>query len=165
MRKNNRPGRLDAVVLCAVALWCLLACDGNTWVHRYRAVGEDGWAKGDTLLFALPAADSSGLGLDCIVCARVTPAFPYRNLWMGLQYDLACPDTSYVDTVCYAFTDSLGQMGGHGVTLLQFEQDAAPVSLKPGQEGSVRVYHLMKKEIIPEIREVGIRMVRRPSLE
>lgn len=158
MRKSRiRSRRLNLLwsLLCALGLCA--ACLGETRLHRYLPVGKDGWERTDTLEFPF-SPDSADTFFQVHVGLRVAPSFSYRRLWLGLRYDLIHPDTTYTDTLCYELSDSAGRLMGHGITRLQYERPVPPLYLRAGQSGTLRIYHLMKKEVIPDICEVGIRL-------
>ncbi len=155
--ESTPPSKLSTAALLLYILLCGVACTRGTRLHHYQAVPRTGWSRADTLVFPLPAspADTSYRGT---LGMRVSPAFPYRTLWLALRYDLSHPDTSYTDTLCCAFCDSTGRLTGLGITRLQYQHPLPPFRLRAGQGGNLRIHHLMKKESIPEVYEVGIRM-------
>ena len=140
-------------VACLAML--LAACTSDTWYHQYKFIGKDGWRKTDTLSFTLPP-----LSVDTVfsgfVGLRITPSFPYRKLWFALEYQ--CDSVFSSDTICYELSDSTGRLDGKGLSSLQYEQPAFTIQMPKDKEGEIRIRHLMKKEIIPYIREVGIRL-------
>lgn len=153
MRKRRIRNKLSALCL----LGFCSACIGETYLHQYQPVGEEGWNKADTLTFPLSPLSADTL-FDTHVGLRITPNFPYSKLWLAVRYDLKNPDTIYTDTLCLELSDTLGVMKGRGVTRLQYEHPALPLRLKEQQSGQLRIFHLMKKEILPDVCEVGLRL-------
>ncbi len=158
MRKNRiRSHRHNLLWLSLCALGLCAACIGETRLHRYHPVGKDGWERTDTLEFPF-SPDSADSFFRIHVGMRVAPSFSVRSLCLAVQYNLSNPDTTYTDTLCYELSDTLGSLTGRGVTRLQYEHSASPLHLHPNQSVAIRLYHLMKKETLPGVCEVGIRL-------
>lgn len=153
MARLRRPARLSALLMGLF----LAACGGDTWYHSYRPAGKDGWARTDTLTFVLPSLSADTV-LDASVGLCITHSFPYQRLWMALEVRNDSAGTVFSDTLCYELCDSAGRFTGSGVTSLQYEQLFSPIPLSARGANTLFLYHLMKKETVPSVKEVGVRL-------
>lgn len=146
-------------LLYALAVGGLLtaSCAGDTLVHRYAALPADGWARRDTVCFDLPgnAEDISG---TLTVGLRTKTGVAIRDIVLAVEQ---CDSDAFVirrDTVCYPLTDSEGDALTSGVNFHQYETQFVPFRMEKDRKGCVRIYHLMTRETIPGLTEVGIRI-------
>lgn len=153
-RRSRTLARLSALAFGGL---CFLACGGGTWFHSYEAVGKDGWARTDTLSFSLPPLATDTV-LDAFVGLRITHSFPYQSLWMALEVMNDSTGITFADTLCFELCDSIGRFTGSGVTSLQYERPVVPIPLVGGAANTICLFHLMKREVVPNVREVGVRL-------
>lgn len=149
-----------SLIIGALAL-TLASCrpDPATLVHEYRGVkGDEGWNVRDTIRIAVPAAPREG---DYVLSVgmRVTNAFSWEGVWVEAELTVDTPRTRHVDTLFVRLYDEQARPLTEGVNLLQVEQSAPQtVHLKAGQKGSLRLRHLMRRETLPFITDVGARL-------
>ena len=55
-------------------------------------------------------------------------------------------------------TNEFGDPQGHGVTLYQFDLPWRMQHLQAGQWADISIYHIMRREMLPGISNVGIRL-------
>ena len=139
------------------AMLCLAACDDGVLYHRYQSVSQQGWERADTLCFDLPEAPDDGrytleIGLRC------SNLFPYQGLWVVAETRLQPTGSLHRDTLYLAVTDEDGRPQGHGINLMQREQSFATLHLSQGQQATIRLRHIMRREVVPHITDVGIRV-------
>lgn len=141
------------LLMVAVAL---CACTPGTPYHRFLPLSQEGWDRADTVAFDLPViADARECKLQ--VELRATRLFPYTDLWIGVEQRdsdqvLLCYDTLHID-----MADSTGRLDGHGLTLLEYA--SAPLSLASMPKGEcrqVRLFHLMSRETVAGLLDVGL---------
>lgn len=133
------------------------SCAGDTLVHRYATLPADGWTRRDTVCFDLPvyAEDISG---TLTVGLRTKAGLAIRDIVLAVEQ---CDSNAFVfrrDTIRYPLTDNEGDALTSGVNFHQYETQYVPFRMEKDREGCVRIYHLMTKETIPDITEVGIRI-------
>lgn len=146
-------------LLYALAVGGLLtaSCAGDTLVHRYTALPADGWARRDTVCFDLPGNVEDICG-TLTVGLRTKTGVAIRDIVLAVEQ---CDSDAFVirrDTVCYPLTDSEGDALTSGVNFHQYETQFVPFRMEKDRKGCVRIYHLMTRETIPGITEVGIRI-------
>ena len=142
-----------------LACFLLSACNSqDTLLHTYSHVGTEGWNRSDTLYFDLPQVQTDQ---DCLlnVGLRLTNRYPYTSLWLVIdeQWDGHSVQT---DTMEYLFIDSLGDFSGRGVNIYQYEKPIRRLTLHGNAQGRLRLYHIMNRETIPNVTEVGVRVTK-----
>ncbi len=142
-----------------VVVLLVVACTGNTAYHHYEHVRGSGWRQSDTLHFRLPEATRSG-HYPRQVGLRYGNAFPYEGVWMVVETRLHHPSRLLRDTLYFRTSDDNGQSMGDGINLEQHEVAIGPLYLSRGQQAEVAIYHIMHREIIPNILDVGLKLTR-----
>lgn len=143
------------IVLCAVA------CGHSPVAYEYRATPVDGWEPGDTLRFQVDTIRHGGTyNLSIGLRTSVSEPYPYQTLWLGVRQHWHNPERVSLDTVECRLNDPDGDVTGDGVSLYQYEQVCKSVQLTDGDYGEISVFHIMSCEILPGIREVGIKVER-----
>ena len=85
--------------------------------------------------------------------------YPYKSIWLGVERDFSPPAVLRRDTVECLLVDSTLRMDG-GIHLYQCVVPLPSMQLQRGQAGQVRVVHLMSRESLPGVHDVGIRVAR-----
>ena len=146
-------------------LLCLLVvgagCDHGRVYHSYLPIGEDGWDRRDTFVFQFPCMPDSTGRIDLSLCLRVCPQPLWRHLAVGVEYHLTSPDTLYRDTFLVALSDSAGFNPKAGSSLLQYSHPMASFEAGRLQGATLRVFHLMRRETLRRVTDVGIRAEQR----
>ena len=130
----------------------LVSCQGNVVYHHYEPVDGQGWSQSDTLRFHLPPAPHTGT-YHLQLALRYGPDFPYCNVAV-----VAALSAPRADTLLIPLASSDGKPLGRGVGLLHTAVPLATLHLHQGDHPTVTLHHIMRREILPSIREVGIRM-------
>ena len=133
----------------------LIACTGTSVIHTYLPVPEKGWDRSDTMTFAIPQTTPQGVYyMD--IGLRINNRFPYRQLVMVVERTMENPAEFHRDTITYQLTDERNNLMEGGVNLYQYETESLPITLQRGQGGRVSIRHIMRKETIPSISDIGI---------
>lgn len=149
--------RRTLLYVLAVGGLLTASCAGDTLVHRYATLPADGWARRDTVCFDLPVYAEDICG-TLTVGLRTKTGVAIRDIVLAVEQ---CDSDAFVvrrDTVCYPLTDSEGDALTSGVNFHQYETQFVPFRMEKDRKGCVRIYHLMTRETIPGITEVGIRI-------
>lgn len=146
--------------LIRAAVICLLlsACGSDTWYHTYKQIPATVWEKFDTLTFCLPEVPDSGL-YDFYVDVRTTAAFPYTGLKIAALTGTDSLAVERRDTADCRVQTLSGIPSGEGITLICHEAPLYRLTLCPGQRATVRLYHIMRREDLPGVSDVGLRVV------
>ena len=156
-RRLHRMRRQILLLLISVLL--LANCDRSTLLHSYQPVKDNCWERTDTLRFDLPELTSDG---NCcmLLGLRVTNSFPYEKLVIEIEQRYQNPMGQRVDTVYYQLTDESGDFTENGLNYFQYESQRIPLDIKKGQKGEIRIRHLMHREALPGIMDVGVHVIR-----
>ena len=134
---------------------------GNEHViyHSYRHVPGSGWSRRDTLTFDIDTVRAEAtyqfeLGL------RSTDSYPYTVIWLAVEREFSHPDTLRRDTVKCQLMDPVTHRMGKGIYMYQYDVPVPPMALRRGQTGQVRIIHLMQREVLPGIHDVGVLICR-----
>lgn len=151
-----RANKAACVALIALAL---TACRRATVIHAYRDTPAGGWEQSDALVFPIDTLRESGT-YDLSVGVRTTNGYPYARLWLVVDTRLANPDTAFADTLQCSFVDERGVRNGDGVDTYQYVFPLRRLTLSAGQSGDFRIHHIMRREILPGISDIGVRLAR-----
>ena len=143
----------------ALLVVALVSCNRSTRYHHYQPTDTDGWQRAHALTFTLPEAQATGT-YALSIGMRYTPAYPYQGLWVVSVIQLSHPSAVLTDTIYFpTSSDSAYALPlGSGITLLQREQPLRRLTLKRGQQATVTLSHNMTRELLPFIRDVGVRL-------
>lgn len=109
------------------------------------------------MTFSIPEVNKSG-NYSFSVGLRMMPDFPFKNICIVMQQKYQEPDYLHRDTLRFEMTDENGNLGGDGLASLSFEKEFVQTKLHKGQHGTVSLYHIMAKETLPNIKDVGLKM-------
>ena len=152
--KSVKVLRLRYLALFVTVVILFVACDTTTPYHHYEPLSSDGWARTDTLHFQLPPAPSQGM-YTLYVGLRWSPQFPYEGFW--LVADTQSP-FFHTDSLYFHTAQPDGLSTGQGIRLRQSEQPLFRIALQEGQSISVNLRHIMHREVLPALSDVGVRM-------
>lgn len=154
MRRNSRW--LLYSLIWTVAL-VITGCNRNIIYHHYEPTPLEGWEKSDTLRFTLPAAKKRSV-VQRDVELRISANYPYQNITLIVEQTTLPANLFRRDTVnCRLFSPD-GNILGQGQSLYQFRFQMPDISLNEGDSLCIQVRHNMKREILPGIADVGIRL-------
>ena len=133
------------------------SCIGNTLQHQFVHIGKDGWYRNDTATFDLPAADFEGrYAVDTEI--RTASPFQYQRLYVVRELMLQAPLMACKDTICIETAGSPSTNDEKGVTLRCYSHSDSTLFLKEGQKGQLKIYHIMSREVLPHITDIGIKV-------
>ncbi len=161
-KKNHKLISILAAMLVFLLGTSSCSKDSATLVYEYHAVPIQGWNKTDTVVFTLPDVLKEGQ-YQIKVGVRTNARFPYANVWLGVCQTLEQPDTVILDTVCCAVSAESG-ITKEGIGLFLTESQLPGQYYHLGQKGCVKVFHILQKEEIPGVLQVGLQIqtARRP---
>lgn len=146
------------ILLLAVAGAVLLsACEDGRVYSRFVPAPVDGLEKNDTAVFDVPPMPASGRYRQ-EVGLRITAAYPFTNLCLQVEQTVEPGRRVRVDTLDCRLYDADGNVLGRGISVLQYGFILADVYLQKGDSLHVCVRHIMKREILPGIADIGFSM-------
>ena len=140
----------------------LAGCDRQTAFHAFRSLSEQGWNRQDTVCFPLSDAIMDENEGFIEVEVRAVRAYPYEHVWLAIVQTDSLSRVMHTDTLCIDMTDAKGNFMGRGMNFLEYRSDAVPLaadSLGPCRQ--VSICHLMEREQITGLTDVGIKVSRR----
>lgn len=152
--------RLGLLLVLSAIL--LAACGEQPVVHTYQSVPVNGWEPGDTLRFRVDTLAEGG-AYEASIGIRTSASvpYPYRSVWLVVKQHWHNPELLTCDTLECMLTDEKGDVVGHGVSLYQFVESFGPMNLTAGASADVSIYHIMQREMLPGITDVGIKLIRK----
>lgn len=151
-----RYALLPILVLSTIVL-ALAACRGSVVYDTYAHTQLVGWDKSDTLCFNVPPLLQGGLYRQ-EVGLRVNSSFPFTGITLVVDQTVEPGHRLYSDTLRCRLTDNRGNTLGQGVSYYQFDFPVSDLHLETGDSLHVCVRHIMKREILPGVADVGIRL-------
>ena len=154
MRKN----KLVLPVMLAVAL-TIVACKGKTVYHQYEHTAVEGWERTDTLSYTIDDIKATAdyqeeIGL------RINSTYPFTSLFLVVEQHIRPMNLLRKDTINCRLMDKDGNIKGRGLNYYQYNFMLTTLHLNVGDTVDIRIHHNMRREIVPGIADVGIRLER-----
>lgn len=138
----------------------LAACQSNTVYHSYEPIALTGWAKSDTLVYALPASIPAG-NYEVEIGIRYQEAYLYRDIWLGVSHNMQDTLNYTTDTLQLFLADEAGNKTGNGPGGLYQCDLTYKETFSISQEGNARAFRLvqiMTDNPLKGVRDIGIRL-------
>ena len=146
-----------ALALCGVLM---TACNEKTVYYHSVHTPRAGWDKNDTLWFVVGPVTGSGHYQEDIGL-RIGGEYPFTGLTLIVEQKNESKQLLHVDTLACNLIDERGNAEGRGLSQSQYLFPLSTVDLQEGARLYVSVRHDMKRDILPGIADVGLRLVRR----
>lgn len=153
--------------LCMVALLCgltalagiMTGCEDKPLAFNYCPTPVEGWEPGDTLKFHVDTVKTAGTyRIDLGVRTSSSTPYPFQSLWLVVRQHWHNPNRELCDTVMFKLTNQRGDPNGHGVTIYQYDMPWQQQQIAAGASVDISISHIMRREILPGIADVGIRV-------
>lgn len=148
---------LHALLLAAAIAIGAASCDSVPASYAYRSTPLNGWEPKDTLAFPIDTIARPGRYI-LSVGVRTTALFPFQSLWLVVKQQWQEPAIGRLDTVVCRFTNAAGDPVNHGLSLNQYEFPFDTLYLERGTHGRISVRHIMRRDILQGVSDVGIIM-------
>ena len=144
------------VMLCMITM-VVVSCTTNTVFDSYAHTPLSGWEKNDTLTFNI-----SPLVVDGAYCesvgVRMTNTFPFTSISLIVEQHVYPKGSVLTDTIKCQITDQRGNFLGSGVSSYQYSFPLRELILSKGDSIHISVRHNMKREILPGVSDVGLKI-------
>ena len=137
----------------------LSSCTSSTLYHHYQSLPAEGWERSDTVCFDVPKAEEDIDG-SLFIGLRTAAHIGIQDIMLAVEQCDEAAEVLHHDTIHYLLTDDEGNATAQGVNYHQYENRQLPFRLQKGKSATVRIHHLMRREDISGITEVGIRIER-----
>jgi gliding motility-associated lipoprotein GldH len=157
MKKNKRIVLYLILSVCSFATVLMASCNEKTVYYSYCHTSLSGWDKTDTLSFAVPPVDIAGKYAEN-VALRFTSSYPFQTLNLIVEQRVKPGKTVMRDTINCVLIDKSGHVNGKGLNYLQCDVPLDYIDLQKGQSVSISIRHNMRREILPGISDIGVRL-------
>jgi len=138
----------------------LSACDENVTYYHYNTTPLVGWEKNDTLKYEVPPLKDPGTYREEIGI-RISAEYPFTSLGLIIEQHFYPGKRVKKDILRCQFTDTKGHFKGRGTNYFQYNYLLRNVDLRRNDSIHIIIKHDMKREILPGISEVGIKLTRK----
>ena len=139
-----------------------LSCCPEKLFDEYKPTPVTGWEKNDTISFEVPRITENGFyGLE--LGLRTNGAYPFTAITLIVELTVFPRGNSYKDTINCELVDQKGKELGNGVSYFQYLFPIRKESLETGDSLRVNIRHDMKREVLPGISDVGMKVHRIPT--
>lgn len=138
----------------AAAALTLFSCSRLPIYSKYQHIGNDGWEKTDTLVFKIPVKQHGRYAVQ--LGMRADSFYPYTQLTVVVKQKTQENATERTDTLTLDITDTKGNINGKGFSIYQYNYSLPQAILDDNDCLTVTIYHGMRRNILPGIRDVGI---------
>ena len=135
----------------------LTACDSKTVYHNYEQTPASGWEKNDQLSFTLPPIQEAGNYTE-EVGMRINGSFPFLSLNLIIEQTKLNTGEKQCDPLVCKIINKRGYPQGKGVSQYQYLFPLKTLQLDKNDSLYIEIRHDMKREILPGITDVGIKL-------
>lgn len=163
--KHKVSTLLYIIALMVITMGAASCSDSRTY-DRYKSVSLQGWSRKDTLTFDIPRQWEGKYQLD--LCLRAAQTYPYRNISMIIERKVIYyrqrkkREKTYNDTINCEIVNDKGILAGQkGITSTEIRQAITSFRLNRNDSMHVTIHHIMNRESLPGISDVGIRLLKK----
>jgi gliding motility-associated lipoprotein GldH len=135
----------------------LTACNDKTVYHDYEQTPASGWEKNDPLSLTLPPIQETGNYKE-EVGMRINGSFPFLSLSLIVEQTKLNTGEKQCDTLVCELINKRGYPQGKGVSQYQYLFPLKTLQLNKGDSLYIEIRHDMKREILPGITDVGLKV-------
>lgn len=146
--------RVTAIIAAALLV---AACDDGRVYDSFAQVDMAEWSAQDTAYFDVPRQSAGQYALTLTV--RSTGDYPYQNLALVVETTIVPRHLLQRDTVFCTLRDAAPQpLSQQGVSLSERSFGVRALQLQRGDSLHIAVRHVMRRNALPGISEVGLRL-------
>ncbi len=149
-------GWIAAMVLTMAVV---TSCDQRTVYHHFESTSQTGWEKIDTLLFVVPPLAEPGRYSQQID-VRINEFYPFTSLSLVVSQQVFPGDRRKKQILRCRFTEQNQYFQRRGISNYTYSFSLPDIDLRRGDSLRVSVRHDMKREILPGITDLGLKMIR-----
>lgn len=145
---------------CVCIVMGLSSCDTHTPYYHYAHTPIDGWEKNDTLKYDVAPLKLGG-EYQTTVGLRLNGAYPFRKLYLIMEQEIHPGLRHRTDTICFDVTSKEGRFTGNGISYFQYTTSLDREYLQEKDSLHITIRHAMKRDILPGISDIGVRLERK----
>lgn len=146
----------------------MMSCNRKTVYDRYESTPVEGWERNDTLTFLIEPAENEKHKERNItqtvykeeVGLRINSTYPFMSLSLIVEQTALPSCVTRNDTLNCRLVSADGRVKGRGVNCYQYLFHLTDITLAQDDSLCIRIRHNMKRETLPGISDVGIRLTR-----
>jgi len=135
----------------------LTACDHKTVYSHYEHTAVSGWERNDTLFFQTDTMSTDGIYQEQLGI-RINGSYPFMAVTLIVTQTVLPTLQTCCDTLNCNLIDERGNAMGTGISEYQSIFPIRSIPLSRGHSLRIAVRHDMKREILPGICDIGIRL-------
>ena len=162
---KHKVSTLFYIIALMTTIMSATSCSDPRTYDQYKSVSLQGWQRNDTRTFDIPRQWEGNYQLD--LCLRAAQTYPYRNLSVIIERKVIYfrqrkkLEKTYNDTVNCEVINVKGTLVGHkGITSTEILQAVTSFRLNRNDSLQVKIHHIMNRESLPGISDVGIRLLK-----
>ncbi len=133
------------------------SCERPAALYEYRSTPLEGWESADTLVFAVDSLREGGsYSLDLLLRTSTAIPYPFRKLWLVVKQSWHLPAAGRIDTLACELVNADGDICGDGVLHYRYSFPVDTLVLPEGARGRLAVFHIMRRERLKGISDVGL---------
>lgn len=156
MRKATISMRNKILLFMMIALG-MASCDRQTVYHHYEHVADQGWEKTDTVKFEIGPIKETGTYGETLEF-RTHGLFPFLGIHITVEQTIKPRGIMLRHSQMCELMNQDGSQKGSGISFYQSPFPLDDIELQQGDTLCVSVFHNMKREILPGISNIGIRL-------
>ena len=137
-----------------------VACDHQIVYHHYEHMPSNGWEKNDTIKFSIGPVKLAG-NYHKDVELRTDGDFPFQRLTLIIKETVYPKGETTEQLLNCHLVDEQGEVSGSGVNYFQYRFPSRDMQLNEGDSVVISITHNMKREILPGVADLGIRLTRK----
>ena len=149
--------RSRAGITAVVLLLLLCGCQQQIAYHQFRHISEPGWDKTDTLHFDIAPLSVDG-DYQLHAELRTDKDYPFQQLTIEVEETVYPSKKRYHDVIDCSLISEKGVIAGDGISYFQYQFHVRDISLHQGDSIHLSLTHKMKREIMPGVADVGVRL-------
>jgi gliding motility-associated lipoprotein GldH len=134
----------------------IVSCDRKTVYFQYHHAPVAGWEKNDTITFDVPPLSAGNYREDLGV--RIDDSFPFMGICFVIKQTFLPSGYVHSDTVNCNLISEDGVKKGYGISYAQYQFHINTLKVQEGDSLHICVRHNMKREIMPGVVDIGIRL-------
>ena len=142
----------------------MAACDHQTVYNHYEHTPVSGWEKNDSLIFNIPPLTENGVYKEEIG-VRISGEYPFLGLQLIIEQTNLNTLEERCDTLSCSLIDEQGNAKGRGVSQYQYMFHLTTQQLPANTPFHIAIRHDMKREILPGITDIGVKLSHQSPLE
>lgn len=148
---------LYMMALMAIAI-SVSSCDDSRIYDYYAATPQNGWERNEVLHFEVPKIEKAGIYQQCVQL-RANQKYPFQTVTLIVEQTIFPQKQVYQDTIeCHIINEEGRLEGKNGISSTEVVAPLRTLQLRQGDSLAISIRHDMRRELLPGISDVGIRI-------